>query len=103
MFEYVKDREQEIALLKFAKFNAQCLKHNIEELEKLEPIYKSDGTIHKTKMKEREVLKRRFENEYKRLKRWFNEHKMKGESNDYKRYSYRGGVSDNRDGVYSIG
>ena len=96
MFDYIKDREQEIALLKYAKLEAQCLKHNIEETKKLDPILKKDKSLHKTKMKQRETIIRGWEKEIKKLRKFFNEHKTGGNKNDYKRYKFRRGISDGR-------
>ncbi len=96
MFSFIKDREQEIALLKFAKLEAQCNLHNIEEAKKLDPILKKDGSIHKTNMKKRETIIKSWEKENKKLQKFFKEHKIKGEDNDYKRYSFRSYVTGNR-------
>jgi hypothetical protein len=78
MFRFIRDRQQEIALLKFAKLEAQCLRENIEEAKKLPPITKKDGSIHKTKMKEREATIKRWEKEIEQLRKFFNTHKIGG-------------------------
>jgi hypothetical protein len=102
MFEFIRDRQQEIALLKYAKLEAQCLKHNIEEARNLEPILKKDGSIHKTKMKHRETIIRGWEKEVKKLRKFFNEHKTGGKPNDWKRYKYKERITNGRNHIEDL-
>jgi hypothetical protein len=102
MFTHIRDREQEIALLKFAKLEASYLRENIEEAKKLPPVLKKDGSIHKTAMKQRETIIKRWEKEVEKLRKFFNSHKTGGRPNDYTRYNYRAGVTDNRIGVENL-
>ncbi len=102
MFKSIGSREQEVALLKFAKLEAQCNKYNIQEAKKLEPVYKSNGEIHKTKMKQKDTIINGWIKEQKKLKQFFIEHQHKGSTNDWKRYKYKTGVTDNRTGVEDL-
>ena len=96
MFDFIANREQEIALLKFAKLEASCNKHNIQEARKLEPVYKTDGTIHKTKAKQQQTIINGWIKEQKKLKQFFLSHQYEGDKNDYKRYKFRKGITDTR-------
>ena len=96
MFKFIRDRQQEISLLRFAKLEAECDKHNIEEAMKLDPIVKANGELHKTKMKQRETIIKGWEKEIKNLRKFFEAHKKSGKLNDYKRYSFRTGVSERK-------
>jgi len=102
MFEFIEDRASEIALLKFAKLEASCNKHNIEEAKKLEPILKKDGSIHKTSMKRRDTIIRGWEKEIEKLRKFFKEHKIGSKHNDWKRYKYKRGITNNRRGVENL-
>jgi len=96
MFSFIEDRTQEVELLKFAKLEAECNKHNIREAEKLEDELKSDGSIHKTRMKQRVTIVNRWKKEQKALKKFFIAHRKEGNKHDNKRYSYRTGITNNR-------
>jgi CCR4-NOT transcriptional regulation complex NOT5 subunit len=50
-------------------------------------------------MKQRETITRGWEKEIKKLRKFFNEHKTGGNKNDYKRYKFKKGISDNRIGI----
>ena len=93
MFGFIKDREQEIALLKFAKLEAKCNKHNIAEAKKLSPDLRANNEIHKTKTKERQVIVNRWIKEQKNLKKFFVAHQKEG---TYERYKYRKTVTPGR-------
>lgn len=96
MFNHVKDRDQEVDLLKFAKREAACNKHNIKEAMKLEPDYKKDGSIHKTKTAERKATVNRWKKEMRQLKEFFVKRQYEGSIGDYVRYSYRREYSESR-------
>ena len=94
MYTHIFDRGQEIDLLKFAKLEAQCNKHNIEEAEKLEVSLKADGTVHKTKEAEKKAIINRWKKENKALKKFFEERKKPGKKNG--RYTFRRNITDTR-------
>ncbi len=94
MFKFIQDREQEISLCHFAILEAKYNKHNIAVAEQLEDVLKSDGTIHKTKTKQRASIINKWKLENKKLKNFFIKHK--DNKHEYKRYAFRRGITDNR-------
>jgi hypothetical protein len=96
MFKFIGDRKQEVNLLHFAKLEAACNKHNVEEARKLEVEYKKDGSIHKGKADLKARTIRKWIKENKALKKFFLAHKK---PRKYDEYRYKRNVTDRRNGL----
>ena len=85
------DNTDKRLMLHRCKTEIESLEFNILAVQELEPIYKPNGDIHKTKMSERTKLIKKWEKEIKNFTKWYDSYKMKGAkvtftSEDFRKY-----------------
>ena len=96
MLEYVKDREEELALLGFCLISARHNKELIAELESHEDVIKPNGEIHKGKQKIRLKLIRDLKKELKLMKEFYIKRRDEPGSWSSQRYSFKKEVDNGR-------
>ena len=102
MYPHVKDREEELKLLDFAKKEAGFHKELIAELEAFEVETKPNGTIHKTKENRRLKLIKELKTDLKKMKKFYLDRITEPEHWSSKRYSTSKHMEGKRDHLTGI-
>ena len=96
MYPHVKDREEELKLLDFAKAEAGFHKELIAALEEFEVETKPNGTIHKTKDNRRLKLIKELKSDLKKMKKFYLDRIAEPGNWSSKRYSTSKSMEDKR-------